>query len=69
MPNLDMAIDTCEIWAERNNMQINKKKSKILFMDGIMKYDEWERSVNKEYRGYSVGLEYKSLGVIIQRDG
>ena len=65
MQNLDMAIDTCETWAEVNNMQINKKKSKILFMKGIMKYDEWERTSNKEYRGYSIGLEYKSLGVII----
>ena len=46
-------------------MTINKKKSKILFMEGQMKYNVWERSMNKEYRGYSIALNYKSLGVII----
>ena len=25
--------------------------------------------MNKEYRGYGITLEYKSLGVILQKDG
>ena len=66
--NLDAALDTCEDWAQKNDMQINKKKSKILFMGGRMQYDAWELAHNKEYRVYGIALQYKSLGVIIQRD-
>ena len=32
-------MDTCEGWAEENEMTINRKKSKILFMEGKMKYN------------------------------
>lgn len=32
--NLDTALDTCEGWAQNNDMTINRKKSKILFMEG-----------------------------------
>ena len=52
MNNLDIALDTCEEWAEENEMTINRKKSKILFMEGQMKYNPWELNQNKEYRGY-----------------
>ena len=34
MRNLDRALDVCEEWVEQNEMAINKKKSKILFMEG-----------------------------------
>ena len=50
-------------------MAINKKKSKILFMEGQMKYNQRELALDKTYRGYGIALQYKSLGVIIQRDG
>ena len=66
--NLDRAIDLCESWADENEMVINRKKSKLLIMGGQMKFNTWERSMNKDYRGYGIGLSYKSLGVIIQRD-
>ena len=69
LTNLDQTIITCERWADRNDMSINKKKSRILFMEGQMKFSEWELSMRKQYRGYNIGLEYRSLGVIIQRDG
>ena len=65
MSNLNRALDTFEGWAENNEITINRKKSKILFMEGQMKFSVWERSVNKEYRGYSIGLSFKSLGVIV----
>ena len=65
MSNLDRAIDLSESWAKDNNMTINKKKSKIMFMEGRMKYNVWERSMNKDYRGYGISLSYKSLGVVI----
>ena len=65
MNNLDTALDICEGWAEENDMTINRKKSKILFMGGQMKYNPWELTQNKEYRGYGIALQYKSLGVII----
>ena len=63
--NLDRAIDTCECWADENGMSINRKKSKLLIMGGQMRYNIWERSMNKDYRGYGIALSYKSLGVII----
>ena len=56
MDNLDRALDTCEGWVETNEMTINKKKSKILFMEGQMKYSRWELAQNKEYRGYGIAL-------------
>ena len=68
MSNLDKALDVCEAWVDNNEMAINKKKSKILFMEGQMKYNAKELAYNKEYRGYGIALQYKSLGVIIQRD-
>ena len=67
--NLDLSITTCEEWAVNNDMTINKKKSKILFMKGQMKYNLWEKAQKKQYNGYSIALAYKSLGVIIQRNG
>ena len=69
MSNLDEVIDLSERWAVENAMTINKKKSKIMLVGGQMKYDIWERTINKEYRGYGLCLSYKSLGVVIQRDG
>ena len=54
--NLDIALDICEGWAEENEMTINRKKSKILFMEGQMKYNPWELNQNKEYRGYGIAL-------------
>ena len=65
MNNLDTALEVCESWVEKNEMQINKKKSKILFMEGQMKYNARELAYNKEYKGYGIALQYKSLGVII----
>ena len=65
MSNLNRAIDLSESWAADNSMTINKKKSKIMFMEGQMKYNVWERSMNKDYRGYGISLSYKSLGVVI----
>ena len=56
MGNLDTALDVCESWVDRNEMSINKKKSKILFMEGQMKYNAWERAHNKEYKGYGIAL-------------
>ena len=56
MNNLDKALDVCEDWVEQNEMSINKKKSKILFMGGKMKYNARELAYNKEYRGYGIAL-------------
>ena len=42
---MDTAINTCEEWAIRNKMTINKKKSKIMFMGGHMKFTAWEKSI------------------------
>ena len=56
MGNLDTALDVCESWVDRNEMSINKKKSKILFMEGQMKYNARERAYNKEYKGYGIAL-------------
>ena len=56
MDNLDLAFDVCEEWAASNDMKINKKKSKILFMNGPMKYSQWEKELNKQYRGYGIAL-------------
>ena len=68
MSNLDTALEVCESWVEKNEMQINKKKSKILFMEGQMKYNVRELEYNKEYKGYGIALQYKSLGVMLQRN-
>ncbi len=46
-------------------MAINQKKSKILFMGGKIKYSRKELMYDKEYRGYGIALQYKSLGVIV----
>ena len=56
MSNLDTALDVSETWVEENEMSINKKKSKILFMEGRMKYNARELAYNKEYRGYGIAL-------------
>ena len=56
MSNLDTALEVCESWVEKNEMQINKKKSKILFMEGQMKYNVRELAYNKEYKGYGIAL-------------
>ena len=56
MNNLDKALNICEEWVERNEMAINKKKSKILFMEGQMRYNARELAYNKEYRGYGIAL-------------
>ena len=32
LSNLDLTMNICEKWAVDNDMSINKKKSKILFM-------------------------------------
>ena len=45
---LDGAIGVCEQWAIRNQMKLNKNKSKIMFADSNSKYNQWEK--NREYK-------------------
>ena len=39
---LDIIINICEKWAEKNGMMINQKKSKIMFMSNTMRIQKFE---------------------------
>ena len=69
LPTLDDVIEVCEEWAEKNRMKLNKNKSKIMFMEDDLKYNKWEKDKQLKYKGYGIVLSYKSLGLIIQRNG
>ena len=48
-------------------MKINKKKSKIMFIDPQKNFT-WEKNIKKKVKGYDLCLRYVSLGIIIQRN-
>ena len=65
LPRLDEVIEASEKWAVRNEMKLNKNKSKIMFMEDNTRYTKWEKDNQLKYKGYGIVLAYKSLGVII----
>ena len=50
-------------------MKINQKKSKIMIKNPELKWTKFENSINKQVKGYELTKSYKSLGVVIQRNG
>ena len=50
--NLRETIKTVEIWANSSKMFINKKKSKIMFIENQKKFNKWEIENGKKFEGY-----------------